>query len=214
MNDENKKIKEKRNWNLIIYNLSKFYYFWQIFNPIIFIVLICYIVYLKAPNVPRIEISPALVIENGRVSRLACNSDDEAFKEVAVQLSESLAQILYAYSSSDSYSAKTAAFGINFEENSPSASKFHDFVVRNIELTAKGNSGEFKIDKEKIKAGSLPTDFSIYVVILSGTQLLQSKTGTVSQMKKLSVTFKFNMDRGSDGKVFKIIGFNPDFSSI
>lgn len=211
--DNNKK-KKDFDYNYFYYKLGKFYNFWQIFSPIIFLFLIGYIFYLKRPPAPSIAVSPAIVIENGQVSRLACNSEDEGFKSVAISLSETLSQILYAYSSDDAYAAKTAAFGSNFDESSDYAVKFHDLIVKNIEATKGGKSAQFVIDKKSIKAGSLPSNYSIFVVILSGTQLVQSKAGTNSSIKKISVTFKFNLNRGQDGKIFKIIGFNPEFSSM
>lgn len=200
--------------NYFFYKLGRFYQYWNIFNPIIFILLIGYLIYLKSPQAPSIQISPALVIENGQVSRLACYSEDEGFKSVAISLSETLSQILYAYSSDVSYSSKTAAFGSNFDESTEYASKFHDIVVKNIDDTNIGKSAQFIIDNKSIKAGPVPSNPSLYVVILSGTQIIQSKTGTNSSKRSMSITFKFNLNRGQDAKIYKIIRFNPDFNGV
>ncbi len=209
-----KKDGSMKNWNILIYKLTRFYYFWQIFNPFVFIGLIIYIVYLKQPIPSPIQISPAIVVENGKVSRLACDSDDIAFKSVATAIAENLAESIFAYNSESAYAAKTAAMGINFDSNSQAASKFHDLIVKNIELTKSGNSAQFNIDKNSIKAGSLPTNYAVYIILLSGIQLKQTKAGTTTEIKNLSVTFEFNKERGRDGQIFKIKSFDPNFSSI
>lgn len=200
--------------NYFFYKLGRFYQWWNIFNPIIFILLIGYLIYLKSPQVSTIQISPAIVIENGQVSRLACFSEDEGFKSVAINLSGTLAQILYGFSSDVSYSAKTAAFGNNFDETTEFAAKFHDLVVKNMDDAKQGRSAQFIVDKNSLKAGPVPANPSLYVVILSGTQIIQTKVGTNSFNRTMSITFKFNLNRGQDGKIYKIIRFNPDFNGV
>lgn len=198
--------------NHFMWKLGRANYVIQILNPFIILALIGYIVYLKKPEPQVMTVAPVLVLEDGKATRLACDAKDKSYKDLAINTAKDLAQVIYSESSESSYSSKAALFGENFENNSPPAVTYHNLMVKNYQKAKAGETAQFFVDDSTIKAGNDPQDQSIYIVILSGTQIIKTTASTTSNQVTLSVVYKFNPDRGQDGKILSIQKFNPQFT--
>jgi len=198
--------------NHFMWKLGRANYVIQILNPFIILALIGYIVYLKRPEPQMMTVAPVLVLEDGKVTRLACDAKDRSYKDLAINMAKNLAEIIYSESAESSYNAKAASFGKNFENNSPPALMYHNLMVKNFQKAKAGEEAQFIVDDSSLKAGNDPEDQSTYVVILSGTQIVKTTASTTSNRVTLSVVYKFNAERGQDGKILSIQKFNPQFN--
>lgn len=198
--------------NHFMWKLGRANYVIQILNPFIIFALIGYIIYLKRPEPQMMTVAPVLVLENGKATRLACDAQDRAYKELAINMAKDLAEIIYSESAESSYNAKAASFGENFDNNSSPAKSYHDQVLKNYQKAKNGETAQFIVDDSSIKSGNDSQDQTIYIVILSGIQIVKTTASTTSNKLTMAVTYKFNPERGQDGKILSIQKFNPQFN--
>lgn len=198
--------------NHLMWKIGRVNYIIQIVSPFIILSLIGYIAYLKKPQPQVLTVAPVLVVENGKAVRLACDVEDKSYKELAVNMAETLAQIIYSESSESVYNSKAALFGAKLENNSQPALEYHNLIMKNFQKAKAGETAQFIVDSNSIKSGNDSKDKSLYVVIISGTQIVKTTASTTSNQVTLSVIYKFNKNRGQDGEILSIQKFNPKFS--
>lgn len=198
--------------NHFMWKFGRANYILQILNPFIILALIAYIIYLKNPPPQMMTVAPVIVLEAGKATRLACDSKDNSYQEYAINTAKELAQIIYSQSDDSSYNAKAALFGEKFENNSEPARIYHNLILKNYQKSKSGETAQFVLDEASIKSGNDKNNSSIYIVILSGTQIVKTTASTTSNKVTLSIVYKFNPYRGQDGKIFTIQKFNPEFS--